>query len=166
MIIKHNAVQWFSDICQGRMLLLRLSVRHWTVRWCESIHHGLSALGPQMLAQCRHQLAFAGSIRSHKAKVRWIEKSWRAEESQLHIWGGGGGSASSTKLFKSWFCHLPGWWSLLMRLTFRIWFLAQRTWDNDTCFLPHEVVLNHKSRTRHEASHTLDTQSHPDAEYS
>lgn len=112
---------------------------------------------------CRHRVAFAGSTRSRKARVRLGRESWRAVECQLHI--GGVEASSSTKLFKSWFCHFPAWWSLLMGLTFWIQFLPLQTRDNGMRFLPHGVVLNNKSMIRHEACSASVTQSHSDTKY-
>lgn len=113
----------------------------------------------------RHRVAFSGSIRTYKAKIEKGRESCGAVDSPLYLGGAGGSSSTSTKLFKSWFCHFPAWCSLLMRLTFSIWFLAPQTWDNSTYSLPHDAVLNDKSRVRHEARHIFDTQSHPDDKY-
>lgn len=98
-----------------------------------------------------------------KSERGW--ESWGRVECSLQIGGAGRWEAfSSTKLFKSWFRHFPAWWSLLMCLTFRIWFLPLQTWDNGMRFLPHGVVLNNKSMIRHEAYSTSVTRSHPDTE--
>lgn len=158
MILKQNSVQWFSEVSlSGKNAVAFCQALGCKIMW----EHPPWPVSSRSLDASPVQALGVFWYKNPQSKSEIGRELWRAVDSQPYIRGGGGSSSSSTKLFKSWFCHFPAWWSLLMHLTFRIWFLAPQTWDNGLCSLPHEVVLNNKSRTRHEASHTFDTQSPP-----